>query len=85
MGVGCGFYHRAFVIVFALLSVFYTARSILIQLLGKKTLDFNTKTRRDCLRGSISCLRFVVELFDLVVRLAGQVYTELAVDIRVNL
>lgn len=47
--------------------------------------DFNTKTRRDCLRGSISCLRFVVELFDLVVRLAGQVYTELAVDIRVNL
>ena len=30
-------------------------------------------------------LRFVVELLDLVVRLAGQVDTELAVDIRVDL
>ena len=30
-------------------------------------------------------LRFVIELLDLIMRLAGQVYAELAVDIRVNL
>ena len=69
-GVGCGFYH-------SLRSGIY--RAIYRTHIAKK------QPARISPQADYLYLRFVVELLDLVVRLAGQVDTELAVDIRVDL
>ena len=68
--IGCGFCH-------SLRSGIY--RAIYRTHIAKKT------AREDIPQADYLYLRFVVELLDLIVRLAGQVDAELAVDIRVDL